>query len=557
MPTLNILSIFTVWFGWIDGILRLISNSKVGMAHLSAIGVRRLRTLYDLGDPIALAPLTVLLGKNSAGKSTFARLLPLLRQSAERKKRGPILWFDELVDFGTLGQSVTRGETDLEIVLQFDEVTASKAMGRNMFWGEGSAPNALQIDRAVVSMTLGEESSTGATFAKEVRIDVSGTSIQLCMKSARELESLTVGSRRVGLQEEKTRISVDQGSLFPKLRFLERRKVGDAEIWIASRNPWRSAVSDFILMRVHGRTSRGTTAQIAAQLPVATPKVVSEAAQRIAGPGSWDSLKITLTAKAPITSALIESLLLANIDLLMDRLDEIASSAAMGVRYLKPLRATAQRYYRRADLAVSEIDPEGRNLAIFLDSLSDTQLANFRKWIKRNLDIDVEPKREGAQLVLMARAPNDSGASNVADMGFGISQILPIAAQLWASSNAAKLPFSPTSFVVVEQPELHLHPAFQAKLGDLFAGIASPIEQATGPGRRILPPRIVIETHSQHLVNRLGLLVEQGRLAPSDVSIVLFEPNSDRVGTSKIRIASFDKEGVLENWPFGFFEPDY
>ena len=68
------------------------------MARLSAIGVRRLRTLYDLGTPVPLTPLTVLIGRNSAGKSTFARLLPLLRQSAERKKRGPILWFDDLVD---------------------------------------------------------------------------------------------------------------------------------------------------------------------------------------------------------------------------------------------------------------------------------------------------------------------------------------------------------------------------------------------------------------------------------------------------------------------------
>lgn len=527
------------------------------MARLSAIGVRRLRTLYDLGTPVPLTPLTVLIGRNSAGKSTFARLLPLLRQSAERKKRGPILWFDDLVDFGTLGQAVTRGEKDLELVLQLDGITASKGQPRATFWGEGSSPNALEIRRALVSMTLGEEPESGATYAKEVCIEVSGTTIRLCMKSALELEDLWIGSRRVVVPADRVRVRVDQGSLLPRLRFFERRKA-DTELWIASRNPWRSAVSDFILGRVHGRTSRGTTTQIAAQLPVAGPSEVSAAAQKIAGPGSWDTLKSALTAESLATKSLIESLLLANLDALLERLDDVASEAAMGVRYLKPLRATAERYYRRADLAVSEIDPEGRNLAMFLDSLSANHLEHFRAWIRANLDIDVEPKREGAQLVLMAQAPNDSGSSNVADMGFGISQILPIAAQLWASSNSARLPFAQTSFVVVEQPELHLHPAFQAKLGDLFAGVVNPqsANPSSGLRRGASPPRIVIETHSQHLVNRLGLLVEQGRLAPEDVSIVLFEADPDRVGTSAIRIASFDKEGVLQNWPFGFFEPD-
>lgn len=527
------------------------------MATLSALGVRRLRALYDVGVPIELRPLTVLIGRNSAGKSTFARLFPLLRQSVERKKRGPILWFDDLVDFGTLGQAVTRGESDLELVLQFDEIPSSKGQTRATFWGEGASLNTMQVRRAVVSMTLGEEPESDATYAKEVRIDVAETTIRLCMKSARELDSLWIGERKITWQEERVRVHVQQGSLLPKLRFAEHRKVGEREYWVQSRSPWRSTVSDFILYRLHGRTSRGTATQIAAQLPVASPNEVSVAAKNIGGPGSWNTLKSSLTPSSNSTKLLVESLVLANLDVLLEGLDEIAREMAMGVRYLKPLRATAERYYRRADLAVSEIDPEGRNLAMFLDSLSGWQLNHFRSWVKENLDIDIEPQREGAQLVLKARTPNDSGASNVADMGFGISQILPIAAQLWASSYSALLPFAPTSFVVVEQPELHLHPAFQAKLGDLFAGVVSPSSNTNEILRTVSPPRVVIETHSQHLVNRLGLLIEQGRLTPDDVSVVLFEADPERVGTSKVRIATFNNEGVLQNWPFGFFEPDF
>lgn len=525
-----------------------------GMARLSALGVRRLRTLYDLGSPIPLTPLTVLIGRNSAGKSTFARLLPPLRQSAERKKRGPILWFDDLVDFGTFRQAVTRGEADLELVLQFEDVTGAKGPRAAIFWTEVPSQNPLKIDRATVSMTLAEENESGATYAKEVRISVANTEILLHMKSASELDALRIGNRNITLPADPIRIRIAQGSLLPKLRFLEQRKT-DADRWYVSRNPWRSAVIDFVLERVHGRTSKGTAAQIAAQFVVANQSEVASMARKIDGLASWNTQKAKFTSESTDTKKLVESLLLANLDTLLERLDEIASEAAMGVRYLKPLRATAERYYRRADLAVSEIDPEGRNLAIFLDSLSAMQLKHFRDWTKAILDIDVEPKREGAQLVLLARGPNDSGSSNVADMGFGISQILPIAAQLWASTSGPLLSFAATSFVVVEQPELHLHPAFQAKLGDLFAGVVGDVVHSEA-SRRTSKPCIVIETHSQHLVNRLGGLIEQGRLTPEDVSVVVFESDQNRVGTSTVRIAKFDAEGVLQNWPFGFFEPD-
>lgn len=526
------------------------------MSRLSAIGVRRLRTLYDIGVPISLTPITVLIGRNSAGKSTFARLLPLLRQSAERKKRSPILWFDDLVDFGTLEQAVTRGEEDLEIVLELDDMEDPRGRARTTFWGETSTPNALRLRHAVVSMTLARESESGATYAKEVRLNVAGTIVRLCMKSTGQVDSISIGDSTHKWESDSTQIFVEQGSLLPRLMFIERKKP-DENRWYMARNPWRSAVGDFIHRFVHQNTSRGTTSRIASQIPLAEPNDVLEALKKIDGPPSW--LSIRGNPGSYFTKEIVASLLLANIDSLLERLDDAVSEAAKGVRYLKPLRATAERYYRRADLAVSEIDPEGRNLPMFLDSLSSWQLENFREWLKENLEIDVEPQREGSQVVLMAKTPNDSGASNVADMGFGISQVLPIAAQLWVSSNADLLPFSPTSFVVVEQPELHLHPAFQAKLGDVLAGVVRPqrSESEHGRQRRLSAPRVIVETHSQHLVNRLGLLIEKGRLKKEDVSIVLFEPDPNRVGTSIAQVANFDDGGVLQNWPFGFFEPDF
>ncbi len=524
------------------------------MTKLAGIGVRRLRTLFDLGNPIELSPVTVLLGRNSVGKSTFARLLPLLRQSAERKKRGPILWFDDLVDFGTLNQALTRGSDDLELVLKLEDIEDQTSRVRSTVYGDYQAPNLLKLGSATISMTLAGAEGSGATYAKELSIDVAGTQVKLCF-ALNSLESLTIGDQSFSWPKDRIRIFVEQGALLPKLVFAEQRKAGE-DTWFITRNPWRGAAIDFLHGYVHQNTSKGTMARIAGRLPVAAPEEIAKTVQSIDGPQTWLAVRPYFSnSSGSFCSALAANLLAANIDVLLERLDEAVSNTVKGVRYLKPLRATAERYYRRADLAVSEIDPEGRNLAVFLDALAPHQLASFRAWLQSNFDLDVEPRREGAQVVLLAKGPNDSGASNVADMGFGLSQVLPIAAQLWASSTPymARTGSSKTSFIVIEQPELHLHPAFQAKLADVFAGVVRS-KDASSIGLEGLG--IVVETHSQHIVNRLGLLIEQGRLAAEDVSVVLFEADESTPGTSTARVCKFDSAGVLEDWPFGFFEPD-
>lgn len=160
--------------------------------------------------------------------------------------------------------------------------------------------------------------------------------------------------------------------------------------------------------------------------------------------------------------------------------------------------------------------------------------------------------------MVMAKGELDLEYSNIADMGFGISQVLPIAAQLWTSSQKS-VRSSATSFVVIEQPELHLHPEYQARLGDVFAGfVKSSAERSSNRERwKMESTKLIVETHSQQLVNRLGALIESGVLSPEDVSIILFEPDQDSPGTTKCRVSTFDEGGVLTNWPYGFFEPSY
>ena len=81
-------------------------------------GIKNLRSLKAT-PKIEIRPITILVGRNSAGKSTFLRSLPLLRQSIETRSSAPILWWGDLVDFGDFAAAVNDGSKDQQIVFSF------------------------------------------------------------------------------------------------------------------------------------------------------------------------------------------------------------------------------------------------------------------------------------------------------------------------------------------------------------------------------------------------------------------------------------------------------
>jgi predicted ATPase len=93
---------------------------------------------------------------------------------------------------------------------------------------------------------------------------------------------------------------------------------------------------------------------------------------------------------------------------------------------------------------------------------------------------------------------------NLAHVGYGVSQSLPVIVE------SVLAPKSKT--LLLQQPEVHLHPRAQAALGSLFADLAK-----SGPNN------FVIETHSDYLVDRVRIEVSEGRLDPERVQILFFE----------------------------------
>jgi len=218
--------------------------------------------------------------------------------------------------------------------------------------------------------------------------------------------------------------------------------------------------------------------------------------------------------------------------------DKEIANFSIGVKYLGPLRAVADRFYRMQDLAVEEIDSKGGNLAMWIESLSDGESEKFGDWLASAAGFEVFSRGDGAHRSIEIGRGNER-LRNLVDTGFGFSQVLPVLATLWGSSSLRR---SRTTALAIEQPELHLHPSLQATVG---RALADPIL-----GKHEL--KLFVETHSEALINGLGRSFGPDGIDPASVQILMVEP-SELEGGATVRSVEFDESGILKDWPTGFF----
>lgn len=218
--------------------------------------------------------------------------------------------------------------------------------------------------------------------------------------------------------------------------------------------------------------------------------------------------------------------------------------ALSDVAHVAPLRQPVPRFGILGKSPTSELGPGGENLLRVLRASDDGQTERLAdevsRWVSdvfemlqalRLVDVD----ESGTVLALLGDERAGFDNINVANMGEGISQLLPIIARV--------LTTRPGGALLIEQPELHLHPAAQADLADLF------IAGALTGGRQY-----IVETHSEHLVLRLRRRIAEGTLRPDQVSILYVERDGK---SSTVRPLDLNNEGNFDDWPEGFFEERY
>ncbi|MDE0467868.1 MAG: AAA family ATPase [Candidatus Poribacteria bacterium] len=161
------------------------------------------------------------------------------------------------------------------------------------------------------------------------------------------------------------------------------------------------------------------------------------------------------------------------------------------------------------------------------------------EWLNRlNMDYELEVKPVGTdtgdlfEVRLIDTRRKEGVSVALTDVGFGISQLLPFIVQSLVSEER---------IISIEQPEVHVHPKLQADLGDLLA------EAIKEPRQN----RFIIETHSEHLILRLQRLIRNKLLEPEDVSVIYVSRGPE--GAKALRLHLDEDGDFIDEWPNGFF----
>ena len=203
-----------------------------------------------------------------------------------------------------------------------------------------------------------------------------------------------------------------------------------------------------------------------------------------------------------------------------------------------PFRKSPERLYTFRGTTPQHVGYQGDLLPDFLLRHPE-RVAETNKWLKR-LDIDykLEVKSVDAysgdlfEVRLMDIRRKEPVSVAWKDVGYGISQLLPFIVQSLVSEK---------QIISIEQPEVHVHPKLQADLGDLLAAAI----------KKDHPNQFIVETHSEHLILRLQRLVRKKEIKPEDVSVIYVSRGSEGAKAERLRL---DEEGdFIDEWPNGFF----
>jgi predicted ATPase len=134
-------------------------------------------------------------------------------------------------------------------------------------------------------------------------------------------------------------------------------------------------------------------------------------------------------------------------------------------------------------------------------------------------------------LTLRFRTSTKDDFHRPSNVGYGLSHLLPVL--------VGGLGVRPGSLVIVENPEAHLHPSAQAEIGSFLANVAMGGAQ------------VLIETHSDHVLNGIRLAIKKGKLKPDDARVHYFNP---RDSAPQVVSPIIREDGSLDQWPTGFFD---
>lgn len=207
--------------------------------------------------------------------------------------------------------------------------------------------------------------------------------------------------------------------------------------------------------------------------------------------------------------------------------------------YLGPLRRKPERDYVWNKSKPGEVGSDGhRAIDVLLSSAlmkGDDQnriIEGVSKWLVRMKVADkLEVKQLGRSTRYELVVHRDGVEANLRDVGIGISQVLPVLTIAY---------FAPLgSTIILEEPEIHLHPLAQSVLAELFVEVSKE--------RNV---QFIVETHSEHLFRRMQTLIAKQQITTKDAAMYFVERDGKNARMKQLDLDSF---GTVKNWPPNFF----
>lgn len=556
---------------------------------MESISIKNLRSIQDSGE-LKIKPLTILLGKNSSGKSTLLRFFPLMKQTINSRRNEAVLWYNnESVDFGNFDKAINKNANPKVLEMSFEFLIPKNHLNFSRFH---------QIKPNKETIKTNVDVKIKQNQFENIKISIEDINFIMQIGKNKKMKINTnksnyVNEFRVDMVFEKEEFFpefyINNNGILKDSNFLEKifneffkedfkdnniiveelfkKDFKDNSI-IIDENGYRKKINntgkeDFV--KFFPELLSFIRLSDYKELFIDDVKFWAKLTSKL------NDMKVSIVFRLDLINfitkisklsnenkdQLYSLMLLSNLPNILRVLNSEISSYFLGVKYIAPLRANVQRYYRENGISVDDIDSQGVNMPMILKDLSPSKRENFENWTYENFgfSIGIEPIQDHISLVISFSKDKKNEKLNLADVGFGFSQILPIIYTLWSNtentnSSISRNMYTNTkiqSHILIEQPELHLHPAMQAKLVDAFLKCINLLH------KRNKDFSIIIETHSEIIVNRIGKMIYEGSFNKDLCNVLIFGGD---INNSSIKAIEYDKEGILKEWPLGFFQPD-
>jgi hypothetical protein len=478
---------------------------------------------------VPLSPLTLIYGPNSSGKSALIQALAICGQSTPAgpqmlaRQTLPWIFSGDYVDLGgyqnvvhghDLSQSITiglsaRGHQDLHHFNPFPPETHFGITYTLASMNDGTIQN--------TSKTFHIDDDSSFSLSPDLQ-DRFKSRLEMDFPTLMRLQNLSLNA----LKEESRRGSDDPIALRHRLREEQDRE--QPAITIARHT--EEEIEQALGRLTRGRVFEVDSSSLWSRRPPRNARLRDE--------------------DAPDSSAdeMVDPLDRAIWEMVFDVMSEVASPLRRDmsrITYLGPIRAAPQRIEEPQGLQSRDVYPDGRGTTgrLYQSTRLSAQVNEALRLMGVPYSIEAVKISNasyptvGEFLALQLTDLRTSIPVSLADVGYGISQLLPIITDAMVRNNGPLL---------VEQPELHLHPRLQGSLAQLLAD-ASQNRQ------------IIAETHSESMILRLQKLIRLSKLDPNHLSVI-YVGSDDRSGSgSWVEHIRFGESGeMLQEWPDGFFE---